>query len=593
MTFAPQKEEAVGTINNIVSRSIVQRVYNDGDNTYLTIQQESRNSLPIVSTASTLIVPLTNPNVDFVQFDKSFIRLHATITLDVSDFDEAIASSTVVTNADGTTTTITADTDAVTGGIYLFVGLKNSSDFISEYAIYHKGKQISGTLQSNATVESFLYHSSRSAFDTQNRKGIHSVAEKVAEGDDTSYVGQYISLYQLQTAAATTAKTLDVDLNIDIPFNDVLIFQQFQTYPSALFGDLEIRFKVNPNALVCLQCNPYATLRQKNIKDGTNATTKNLMNTYATEAVNYTRDYTQLGDSFVAISHAMQQTYADLSETNETEDQTTIAIAAFLNGMEKLTMTTKSVSLSYNTIALDQCYATIIGYRAKPDSLEKMRQKFEKLPFVKFSQNINYLQFASKPTTNINMTQQVYLNNTTDMILLFPTTSHEAGGTVYKNPMLQNLSLTAMNRKFPETGFDTTSPEYLHIQLNSTRGTPQKEVADSLSTKRWDTDGKYNPPFDRTSFFTAFKVERPTAMGLICDGLDSKGYQVPIRLMAQPKYATANDLYCYKSENTSALPPPILITVNDSYFIFNSKDGGQCIYSNRPFNETVATFMSQ
>ena len=170
--------------------------------------------MPIVSTASTLIVPLTNPNVDFVQFDKSFIRLHATITLDVSDFDEAIASSTVVTNADGTTTTITADTDAVTGGIYLFVGLKNSSDFISEYAIYHKGKQISGTLQSNATVESFLYHSSRSAFDTQNRKGIHSVAEKVAEGDDTSYVGQYISLYQLQTAAATTAKTYDVVLHV-------------------------------------------------------------------------------------------------------------------------------------------------------------------------------------------------------------------------------------------------------------------------------------------------------------------------------------------------------------------------------------------
>ena len=159
--------------------------------------------------------------------------------------------------------------------------------------------------------------------------------------------------------------------------------------------------------------------------------------------------------------------------------------------------------------------------------------------------------------------------------------------------MLQNLSLTAMNRKFPESGFDTSSGEFLHIQLNSTRGTPQKEVADSLGDKRWDTNGVYEPEFDRTSFFAAFKVERPSAMGLICDGLDSKGYQVPIRLMAQPKYSTAYDQYAYKSEHTTALPPPILITVNDSYFIFNSKDGGQCIYSNRPFNETVATFMSQ
>ena len=74
MTFAPQKDEAIGTINSVISRSIVRGVYNDGDNTYMTIRQEARNSLPLTSPSSTLIIPLTNPNVDFVQFDKSFIR---------------------------------------------------------------------------------------------------------------------------------------------------------------------------------------------------------------------------------------------------------------------------------------------------------------------------------------------------------------------------------------------------------------------------------------------------------------------------------------------------------------------------------------
>ena len=572
MTFAPQREEAVGTINNIISRSIVQRVYNDGDNTYLTIQQESRNSTPIVSTSSTLIVPLTNPNVDFVQFDKSFIRLNAIIKLNVSGYQPKstlLQEETVVDNP-------TVDADTVLRGIKLFIGLKNSSDFIQEYAVYHKGKQIAGTLQSNATVESFLYHASRPQIETLNKPGIHSVAEKVAAGDDTSACGCFVDLEDLQTAVADT-HTIDINLQISIPFNDILIFQQFQTYPASLFGDLELRFKVNPNALVCLQCNPLDTLKRRAIRLRTSVL-KKIVNEVEILAQEYTHEYTQLGDTFNAITHA--------GKTEGTAD--------ILNGYQKINLATGDVSLSYNSINIENCFATIIGYRAKPESLEKMRQKFEKLPFVKFSQNINYLQFAHKASSaGFNCSQQIYLNNTTDMILLFPTTSHEAGGTVYKNPMLKDLSLTAMNRKFPEAGFQSTSHEFVNIALNSIRGMPQKEVVDSFATPRWDDEEVYRLELDATSFFCPFKVERPTAMGLICDGLDSKGYQVPIRLMAAPLEYSQYDGYCYASETNKTVPPPILITVNDSYFVFNSKDGGQCIYSNRPFNETVATFMSQ
>ena len=186
----------------------------------------------------------------------------------------------------------------------------------------------------------------------------------------------------------------------------------------------------------------------------------------------------------------------------------------------------------------------------------------------------------------------MYLNNTTDFILLFPTTANEAGGTVYKNPMLTDLSMTAMNRKYPEVGLETCSPEFLHIMLNSSRGTPLKEYADSLSLLRWNGEGYFGCDVDRTSFLISLKVERPSAMGLICDGLDSKGYQVPVRLQASPTYTNCQyDEYCGNTDGT--VPPPILITVNDSYFIFNSKDGGQCLYSNRPFNDTVKTFMEQ
>ena len=551
MTFAPQKDEAIGTINSVISRGIVRGVYNDGDNTYMTIRQEARNSLPLTSPSSTLIIPLTNPNVDFVQFDKSFIRIDATVTMTLDGFQVASQE----------------DDELLPSMIYLFIGLKHSSDFIGEYAVYHKGKQVSGTLQSNATVESFLYHTFRSSTDISNRTGIHSLAEKIAQGDNLSMCGQYVHLNTIQDAVANHESLLGLTFHLDIPFNDILIFQQFQSYPAALFGDLEIRIKVNPRALVCLQCNPLDTIKQAIIQSGMNQIPA-INNECAILGAHYTRDYTQLGDTFNACLHAQMQENSILA-------------------------TFADVSIRFNAITIDSCYSVITGYRAKPESLEKMRAKFEKYPWVKFSQNVNYLQFSQKPSpTGFEITQQVYLNNTTDFLLLFPTTANEAGGTVYKNPMLSDLSLIAMNRKYPEVGLRTDSPEFIHMMLNSSRGTPQKEYADSLGERRWNAVGHFGNDVDRTSFVVSLKVERPSAMGLICDGLDSKGYQVPIRLHAVPTYGEGNefDEYCGDAAN---MPPPILVTVNDSYFIFNSKDGGQCLYSNRSFNDTVKTFMDQ
>ena len=215
-------------------------------------------------------------------------------------------------------------------------------------------------------------------------------------------------------------------------------------------------------------------------------------------------------------------------------------------------------------------------------------------PWVKFSQNITYIQFPSRPLkSGFNQVVQTYLNETTDFILLFPETENQTRGTVFKNPILQYLSITALNRKLPEMGIDTTSAEYLQQLLNSTDGggkKPQRELIESVINTRWDNDGPRFSTVDRTSFVCAIKVERPSAMGLICDGLDSKGTQIPIRLQARPKFTETYDTYCGDPDH---MQPPVLITVNDSYWIFNSKNGGQCLYTSRPFNETVGLFMAQ
>ena len=425
MTFAPQQDERIGTINRVIGRNVVHGIYNDGDRTYLTVQQECRNSLPLSSTATTLIVPLTNPNIDFVQFNKSFITLKFEVQFGLTGYAASSGD----------------DDDHMPDAVSTFIGLKHASDIIGEYAVYHKGKQVVGTLQSNATVESFLYHTSRPSTDLENRKASHSISERVAEGDLTSVCGEFFDLKDIQALSPTF--NLDVVFEIVIPFNDILIVQQFKSYPNALFGDLELRFKLNLGAFVTLTCNPLKSAESAIRASDDAQWYSSWTNTIGVCGLNYTKEYTQIGDTFTTITRAT------------------------LNA-GKAEYQTGAVSWNAKKISITEAYTTICGYRARPDALEQMRAKYANQPWVMFSQNINYLPFSSKPSqTGLNMTQQVYLNNTTDLILLFPTTANEAGGTVSKNPMLKNLSVQVFNRRYPEVGLNTTDGKFLHLMLHS------------------------------------------------------------------------------------------------------------------------------
>ena len=545
MTFAPSPEQPIGTINSILSKDILRSIDNDGDHTYLNIQEESKTQLPITSEAMNITVPLTNPNICVTCFDKSFITLKVSVKFNVA-----------------TTPTISSATN-IAKAVRYFIGLKHSSEAIGEYSIYHKGKQVSGTLQSNATAESFLYHVYRSEDELTNRRGIYTKADAAAKMDLSSICGKFVSLYDLNGATSIT-----IPFTITIPFNDILCFQQFTDYPAALFGALELRFKFNKNAFVFLQCNPKECLKKymcnHNIVSTSTGYTE-LTNALSTtpDHLAYDKEFSQVGDQnflITGVSYASNAVTYTLGYQNFTPD----------------------------TIQITECYTTMCGYRISPERIEGLRSKFESEPWVKFSQNINYLPFStSASSSQLFVNQQTYLNNTTDFILTFPRTQHEI--TVLKNPMLQDLSLTVMNRKYPEMSLDTSSERFAQLMLSASDTymmTPNREYVQSISMFRTDDDGTVTPNEDLTSFVCTLKVERPSAMGMICDGLDSKGEQVSVRLTAKPKYPGGTDQYCAASP-----PPPVLYTVNDSFFIFNSRDGGQCIYSDKDFNEVVTSFM--
>ena len=138
MTFAPQREEGIGTIDSLISRSIIRRVYNDGDRTYLTLRQEARNSLPITQESTAIIMPLTNPNIDLAQFDRSFISMTLTVRYALSGYgkkNKEGRGEIVDVTMDEQDSSDPADDEHTPKYIPIFVGFKKSSDCIGEYAI--------------------------------------------------------------------------------------------------------------------------------------------------------------------------------------------------------------------------------------------------------------------------------------------------------------------------------------------------------------------------------------------------------------------------------------------------------------------------
>ena len=226
--------ENTGSISEVLATHTIDIPENDGMHVYRHIQEECKSQLPISSESKWCIQPLTNPGVHVTQFDKSFITLTVQVTLQL---DTALTGLSEDTNLG----------DLIGQGTYLFIGWKNATDAIREYSIYHKGKQITGTLQSHATQESFLYHTIRGQDDLEYHKGRYSLAEAVAKCDYASFCGQYVPLDKL-VEAGTDPFTLDFDLQI--PYCDLLCFQQFEEYPNELFGKLELYFKFNKDSLV-------------------------------------------------------------------------------------------------------------------------------------------------------------------------------------------------------------------------------------------------------------------------------------------------------------------------------------------------------
>ena len=560
MTFAPTPSQTIGTIEAVLAADDFDRddYKNDGAHTYLYSQEETKSQLPI--TEENLIrIPLTSANCHVVQFDKSFITLKVEATFPISGFSASNSNSANPSQG------------YLRSAIDYFVGFKHSTDAIGRYTVKHRNKVVAGMSQDHATLESFLYHSYRSQDDLINRRGIHTIAESALMDDLNSVCGEYVSLQECLNVHAAPSVSQGKDqitktFTLIIPFNDILMFQQFKDYPSEIFGPLDIEFIFNPKAFVYKQCDVEACVKASIVRhnmidttDGTLTKLSNLAGIGRTVATSLSLEYAQIGDSITGIINA-----------------TTSAVSAVLTG----TLTSGTVTFGTPTIKVVEAHSTICGYNIRADKLEDLRDKYKTQLWTKFTQTISAQEFSSNFKSGVGFVSQLAaFDNTTDMVVLFPSTTNESYGTVYKNPMLEGVNLSVMGHKLPDMPLDTTTPRFASMMLNASdtlHAAPLKEYVDSLSIYRYDSGGKIYPTCDLTTFFITLKCERPSAIGFILDGLDSKGRQVAVRLSGQVKDSAKDE---YQRNNP---PPPILALVNDAMIAFSAVNGGMVKFHTEP-----------
>ncbi|KAA6358738.1 MAG: hypothetical protein EZS28_045734, partial [Streblomastix strix] len=135
-------------------------------------------------------------------------------------------------------------------------------DLIREYVLYHRGRTIDGSIQNDSTTEQFIYNNIKPKSEKNNNRFVHSLNENVRK-DDISHCGKYLSIKDISDALAPQTAApyvMLVNFSVSIPLDDILIFSAFSEYPNSLFGDLKIKFKINPNALVFCQIDPVISM---------------------------------------------------------------------------------------------------------------------------------------------------------------------------------------------------------------------------------------------------------------------------------------------------------------------------------------------
>ncbi|KAA6379721.1 MAG: hypothetical protein EZS28_024754, partial [Streblomastix strix] len=237
-THTPKSQENLQTIENLLKTFAIQPFQNDGEHHFSIKEIKPESQMPSLFDKE-VIISLFDSDHDVTQMQNSFNTLEFKMNLLFDNkFDKF--------------------DDVYKEGTFIFVELKNSSELIKQYVLYHRGKIIDGSIQNDATTKSFIYNTIKPKSEKNNNRFVHSLYENVRK-DDISCCVRYLSIKEISQVLASQTSSpyaMPVGFTVSIALDDLLIFSAFSEYPNSLFGDLKIKFKINPSAFVFCQVDP-------------------------------------------------------------------------------------------------------------------------------------------------------------------------------------------------------------------------------------------------------------------------------------------------------------------------------------------------
>ncbi|KAA6388632.1 MAG: hypothetical protein EZS28_015840 [Streblomastix strix] len=555
--------QQLGTIEATLKSNSVDAFRNDGEHHYSIKEIKPESQMPALFDKE-ILISLSDTDHDVTQIQNSFLSIVLTANVQFDNkfdrYEESYKDGTV-----------------------LFIGLKSANQVIREYTIYHRGRTIDGTLQNDSTTEQFIYNTVKQRSEKNNRKHIHLLYENIHKYD-TSACGTYVTIREIEEAIkdqASVPYTMPIRFRLSIPLDNILIFSGFTDYPNSLFGDLKIKFKINPNAFVFAQVNPiismakYYTMNKTDLMASGPDKLKNIDLLFRNWSLGYqyTKQFTQMGCTADLITKISIEQITD-------------------SGLKNLMCSITPVTLSIKNYVETEVTANMSGYKATNDCLQRVRDFCANRPFVVPSQRVEAWSFStSATTTGIRTSQNIPLSHVTDLCLLFPKDARATA--CYENPCYHNMQVTTCGRNFPDMPMNTLDQQFFQMQLNASNldllFEATDEFEDALTTPRNTASKRLNPHTDLTSFMITLQCERNSNGALTFDGLDTNNQNVSVELRGGPIYQGETDCYYNVDLMGKRPPPPILCTIHDTFWLFGPANGGTCVYDvNNTFDEVIS-----
>jgi hypothetical protein len=580
----------VGSVSKILQQYDPKIGLNEGSGKYLIKAIPSPTQKPMVGSGTEITIPLTDSNIDVVEFTKSYFSLSVSIDLDFdpgfpvlpdvpNEWMKVVNPDVFGNDSPNKVWYNNSMFEGLAKSTYFFVGFKSASDIISSYKITNKGIDVSGAQANNAQIESFLYNFMKAKSEKDNKRNTHSLWENV-HSHNPSICGKYFSLWDLHIAQLSGRK-LHVEFPVIIGFDDFLPFQFFSLYPASVFGELALVLRVSPDALVWCSVNPVDSILEQ----------VDISNTPTAAANGFTNPIVDLKKVATNISTKDRQHYYDrrFIQLNAPGVAATNVISSGDSGGVLATYGGYNLTVRADSIMVIEAVSTVCGFGLNASFNSQLIKHYTNTPMVIPGEIVRIFNFSTGPNAGgLNCVATLPMINVKEVIVLFPR--YATDRTVFHNPCLSNLQIQMLSRNWPDQPASTVSAEFFRLQLEAANLDSILHCTESFENS-YTSIPTYNYPYrdrsrvDNTDFAFILPTERGSGNAFFFDGVNSvsetiqlkgtplsidlEGNQIPPELNTYYRLNRNNDVHTEPGAvdklNRTA---PILSLVSDTFFIF-------------------------